>query len=117
MHDEPIMHDDATEALDLRVVNALEVQPGIEIAADFAARVAAKVPARRKVLAQARELRTTRYGYWMLGICMVVLLVAMLAFAPRAVASSALWVGIEWTMCAQFVLLALWFGWLRNRSQ
>ena len=117
MHDEPIMQDNTAEALELRVVSALEMQPEVTIAADFAARVAGRVPARRKILAQTKELRTTHYGYWMLGICMVVLLVAMLAFAPRAIASSALWIGIEWTMCAQFVLLALWFGWRQNRLQ
>ena len=40
---------------------------------------------------------------------MVVLVVAMVAVAPRVMANSALWVGLEWIMCGEFLLLALWF--------
>jgi hypothetical protein len=50
-------------------------------------------------------------------IGMGMLLVAMLAFASRAVAGSVTWVGLEWVLCGQFVALAMWFGLRRDGSR
>jgi len=53
MSDEPMnskhVNKAADDELDLRVLRALEATPGIEIPADFAARVARQLPARRPV--------------------------------------------------------------------
>jgi hypothetical protein len=123
MHDESMTDENqaraAAEAFELRVVRALETQPEPNIPADFAARVASRLPVSGKISVREMsygvadfsrtDIRRTHYGRSMMMISMAVLVVAMLAFAPRAVLSSALWVGLEWTLCAQFVLLALWF--------
>ncbi len=114
MHNELIQDDDAfrmaEQALDAQVVMALESQPQIDIPADFAARVAARVAVRRTDPLEGIRLRSTRYGYAVGMVCMVVLLIAMLAFAPRAMSGSTFSEGLEWTLSLQFVLLAVWFG-------
>jgi hypothetical protein len=100
------MYDESMrdEALELRIERALERAPQAEIPADFASRVAAQVPAR------PQTVRETRYGRRTMIGGLVVLFVAILAFAPRAGTSQIVSVTIEWTLCAQFVLLALWLG-------
>lgn len=117
MHGESMMDENkaraAAEALEVRIVQALEAQPEVDIAADFAARVASRMPVREVVSVRKTGLREvvfreTHYGRSMMVVGMVVLIAAMLALAPRA-AGSVVWVGMEWTLCAQFVLLALWF--------
>jgi hypothetical protein len=102
------------EALELRVMRALERQPEVAIPADFAARVAGSAGVRRAAALRSARLRRTHYGYSMGLIGMVMLLAAMLAFAWRAVAGSVTWVGLEWVLWGQFVALAMWFGLRRD---
>jgi hypothetical protein len=92
--------------LDARVVRALERVPEVTIPADFAARVGGMVPARRV----APTVQSTRIGYKAMAGSMVALLVAMVLLAPRSMGHGATWVVLEWTLCGQFVLLALWWS-------
>ncbi|WP_213805049.1 hypothetical protein [Granulicella sp. dw_53] len=102
---------DAAEEFERRVVRALERQPAVRIPAGFAARVASQAPVR---IAATAAVRRTRYGFGMVWVGMVLLLVAMLGLAPRAGAGSAVWVGLEWVLCGQFILLAMWSGMRRD---
>lgn len=125
MHNQPMKTIEADDAeanafeqrMGKRIEQALERPPHVEISADFAARVASKVPAKRRLLAHEIPLRTTRYGYAMASIAMVVLLAAMVSIAiftriaAHPASGPALWsVAVEWTLCVQFVLLVVWLG-------
>jgi hypothetical protein len=90
-------------SLDARIILALETAPRLEIPADFAARVASRLPP-----LPAAILSPGRYGYRAAVACLVVLLGLMLAFARRAAGSSLFWLSIESIFCAQFALLAVW---------
>jgi hypothetical protein len=92
-----------SEALERRIVLALETAPRAEIPAGFAARVAAQLPPRPTVV-----LTPARYGLRAAVACLVVLMVLMLAFAHRATGSSPYWFSIESIFCAQFALVAVW---------
>src|ERR1700687_1562672 len=109
------------EALELRVTQALERMPEVRISEDFAARVVARLPARRgaplESLSRLREtrlkqpgLRQTRYGYGAIVASLVVLLVALAAVAPRTAGHGVFWVVMECVLCGQFVALAAWLG-------
>ena len=121
MHEAPMTDGNkaraAAEAFERRVVRALERQPEVAIPADFAARVAGSAGVRRAASVRRPRLRRTHYGYSMGLIGMAMLLLAMLAFASRAVAGSVTWVGLEWVLCGQFVALAMWFGLRRDGSR
>jgi hypothetical protein len=95
--------DEITSALDKRIALALEASPRFEISAGFAAKVAQQLPPR-----PAAVLTPTHYGYWAAVGCVLALLALMLVFAHRATGTSVLWISIEWTLCVQFVLLAIW---------
>lgn len=101
-------------ALDARIVQQLEMTPEITAAipADFAVRVAAKVPARRRPVA----VRTTHYGRTLMAISLVVLFVALLVLAARGSVSSLLGSVIEWTLCIEFLAITVWMGVERWRS-
>ncbi len=98
----------AGDELELWVTQALERMPEMTIPADFAARVAGRLPKRRARTMPA--LRTTRFGQIAAAMCLMVLLAAILVLAPRATLHEPLWVVLEWTLCGQFVLLAMWLG-------
>jgi hypothetical protein len=91
--------------LENRIILALEAAPRPEIPVDFAARVAAQLPARPAVL-----LNPGRYGQRAAWVCLVLLLPFMLAIAHRATGTSMYWISIESIFCAQFVLLAVWLA-------
>jgi hypothetical protein len=40
----------------------------------------------------------------------------MLLLAPRTTLHSTFWTALEWTLCAQFVVLAMWLGVWRRQS-
>ncbi len=101
----PALH---TQLLDAKILRALETAPRLEIPADFAARVAGQLPSR-----PAAILSPARYGYRAAGICLVVLLAIILAFARRATGTSIFWLSIESLFCAEFVLVAVWLA-VRN---
>jgi hypothetical protein len=93
----------ALDLLEKRILLALETAPQPEIPADFAARVARRLPAQPVVI-----LTPKRNGQRAAVASLVVLLGLMLAFAHRATGSSLYWFSLESTFCAQFALLAVW---------
>jgi hypothetical protein len=105
MGDEMTAEERALVEMDARLVRALEARPAVEIHAGFAARVAARVPARRPVLLTPRH-----YGRNAVVACLAVLAVVLLALALRGANGTALGVAVEWFVCAMFVTLAIWLG-------
>lgn len=111
MQDGPVKSVD--EMFEARMTQALERVPEITIPADFAARVTAQLPKRRAMTMPS--LRTQRAGQSIAVACLVALVAAMLMLAPRATLHSTFWTALEWTLCAQFVVLAMWLGvWQRR---
>jgi hypothetical protein len=94
-------------AFDSRILQELERVPEVSeiIPPDFAARVTAKVPAQRPV-----EVRTTHYGRAFMGASLVVLFLALVVLATRSFVSSPIGLAIEWTLCIQFLAIAVWMG-------
>jgi len=90
------------QELDQRIVRAIDTAPEIRIPADFAARVAARLPARRPV-----SLTPTRYGWRATLIGLMVTLVALVFLATRGHAAFGL---LESLLFAQFIALAVWFA-------
>lgn len=119
MHDESMTDENrlraAAESMEMRVVRALERQPEVNIPVGFAARVAARITVKEGTSKAEGSYRVTHYGRNVMLISMVVLLAAMMALASRAVTNPALWIGLEWTLCAEFVVLTLWFSMRRDR--
>lgn len=99
--------------LDARIVRELERVPDValSIPADFAARVAAKVPERK-----AEVARVTHYGRTLMGVSLVVLFVALVVLAARGFVSSPIGLMVEWSLCIQFLVLAVWMGTQHWRS-
>ena len=95
-----------SEWMDERLDRALErLPPDVVIPHDFAARMAALVPARRELPAS----RLT-YGRVSVIVCAVALLAGLLLLAPHASGWNFA-TAIEWILCAQLSLLALFFAW------
>jgi hypothetical protein len=90
------------QELDQRIVRALETAPEIRIPADFAARVAAQLPARRRPVSLTR----TRYGQSATLIGLVVTLATLVLLATRGHAAFGL---LESLLFTQFIALAVWF--------
>jgi hypothetical protein len=110
MHDEPLNPGDlsqsvmeALEHLDQRIVGALETAPQPQIPADFAARVASRLPARRPV-----SLTPTHYGQNAMLTGIVVLLAALVVLAVHSTGQAAFGL-LESLLFAQFIALAVWF--------
>jgi hypothetical protein len=95
-------------ALDARILRVLETAPRLEIPADFAARVARRLPP-----LPAPILSPARYGYRAGVVCLIVLLALILAFARRGTGTSVFWLSLESLFCAQFALVAVWLA-VRN---
>jgi hypothetical protein len=96
--------DQATEHLDQRIVRALETAPRPQIPADFAARVAGDLPARRPV-----SLTPTHYGQKATLAGMLFLLAALLILALTPM-SHTTFVLLESLLSAQFIALAVWLS-------
>ena len=120
MHDEPLtpgnLSQSATEHvdyLDQRIVRALEAAPEPHIPADFAARVASQLPARRPV-----SLTPTHYGQKAVLVGIVVTLAALLILALYSTAlhstGHATFGLLESLLSAQFLALAVWFSLWRH---
>jgi hypothetical protein len=101
--------DHATEHLDQRIVRALETAPQLQIPADFAARVAGQLPARRPV-----SLTPTHYGQNATLAGMLVTLVALLVLALHSPGHATFGL-LESVLSAQFLALAVWFSVWRHR--
>ena len=94
-------------ALDERIVAALEGTPDVSysIPADFAERVAARVPARRPVM-----VRETHYGWTIMWCSLIVLFVVLVIVAVQGAGRSAIGTAVEWSLCAQFLGIAIWLA-------
>ena len=100
-----------SDELDARIVAALERAPRIQIPEGFAARVASKVPA--AVALPDAPPYAMRYRKAAVVLSMVLCAAAMVLLAPRATGHSIFWMSLEWGLCAQFCVLAAWWGmWL-----
>jgi hypothetical protein len=114
MHDEPLndlspnANDqpelDLNRDLDERLIRALETVPDPQIPADFAARVASRLPARRPV-----SLTATHYGQnaMLLGIVATLAVLLVLALHTAGHASFGL---LESFLFAEFIALTVWFS-------
>jgi hypothetical protein len=109
MHDEPLNQHDlspaAIEHLDQRILRALEAAPEPHIPADFAARVARQLPAKRP-----ESLTPTHYGRWAMVIATVATLAALLVLALHSADYSAghpTFGVVESLLFAQFIALAV----------
>lgn len=91
------------EAFESRVDQALATAPQLRIPPEFAARVAALVPA-------SRPIPTWRFAYARNSIILsgVALLLALLFLAPHAIAGSTYAIALEWILCAELSVLALY---------
>jgi len=92
------------QVIEKRITLALETAPKPEIPPNFAASLAAQVPAIRPV-----TLTPHGYGRNAAVVSMCVLLALIFAFAHRTGASP-LWTSIEWIFCTQFALVAVWLA-------
>jgi hypothetical protein len=115
MHDEPLNRDNlsqsAMEQLDQRIVVALESAPELQIPADFADRVASKLPARRPV-----SLTPTHYGQNATLAGTVVTLAALLVLALHSAGHTTFGL-LESLLFAQFIALAVWLSVWRHSSR
>ena len=95
-------------AFEEHIVAALEQAPDLSgsIPADFAARVAAAVPARRPVVA----VRVTQYGRKAMWCSLAVLLVMLVVVALHGAERSTIGTVVEWTLYAQFLAIAIWLA-------
>jgi hypothetical protein len=113
MHDEPLNPDNlspsAIDHLDQGIVRALETAPRPQIPADFAARVASRLPARRPV-----SLTPTHYGQNATLIGIVVTLAALVVLALHSTAlhstGHATFGLLDSLLFAQFIALAVWLS-------
>jgi hypothetical protein len=112
MHNQPLNPNNVSPAatghldehLDQRLIRALETAPVPNIPADFAARVASKLPATRPV-----SLTSTHYGQnaMLLGILATLAALVVLALHTTGHASFGL---LESLLFAQFIALTVWFS-------
>ena len=96
-----------------RITAALETAPEVQVPADFAARVAARVPQVKRRRLVVPSLTPARYGRFATLVAMLVLLAAVLVFAPHT-RGSILWTVLEAVLVMELGALVLWFGWLRR---
>jgi ABC-type transport system involved in cytochrome c biogenesis permease subunit len=106
MHDEPLNQDNLSpeEFFDQRLIRALETVPEPQIPADFAARVASQLPAKRPV-----SLTPTYYGDTAMLLGMVATLVALVAYALHTTGRATFGLP-ESFLLAQFIILAVWLS-------
>jgi hypothetical protein len=116
MHDEPLndLSPNASERLELdhnldrdldeRLIRALETAPDLGIPADFAARVASRLPARGPA-----SLTATHYGKnaMLLGIVATLAVLLVLALHTTGHASFGL---LESLLLAEFIALTVWLS-------
>jgi hypothetical protein len=96
-----------------RITAALETAPEVQVPADFAARVTARVPQVKSRRLVVPSLTPARYGPFATLAAMVVLFLAILAFAPHT-HNSVLWTVLQAVLLVELGALVLWFGWLRR---
>jgi len=117
MSNEPMNKDARDEilkrALEERILRELERIPDLSssIPADFAARMAARVPARRDV-----SVTPARYGRSVMWVSLAALVIVLPVLAWIGFGRSALDVAIEWCLCTQFLGIAVWMAIYRRRE-
>jgi hypothetical protein len=108
MYNEQLDPDDlspaAIEHLDQRIVRALETVSTPQIPADFATRVANRLPAGRPI-----SLTPTHFGQNAILIGVVVTLAALLILALHTTHHASFGL-LESLLFAQFIVFAVWFG-------
>jgi hypothetical protein len=100
-------------AFEEQIVKVLEQTPDLpfSIPADFAERVAKRVPVRHPV-----AVKETQYGWTIMKCSFVVLLVLLVVVAIQGAGRSAIGTAVEWSLCAQFVGIAVWLAMRRWRA-
>jgi hypothetical protein len=108
MHDEPLdpeaLSPNEVRQLDERVVRTLEAAPAMVIPADFAARVASQLPARRPV-----SLTPTHYGERATWVGIVIALAALLVVALHTT-NHAVFDVVQALLLTEFIALAVWLS-------
>jgi hypothetical protein len=100
-------------AFDARIIAELERVPDLSSAVpvDFAARVAAQVPARRAVMVPpSAPDHETHYGRTAMWVCVAVLFAVLIGAAAKGLGHSTIGTVIEWTLYAQFLGIVIWLG-------
>jgi hypothetical protein len=112
MHDEPVDQHLPSKAdeLDERILHALEAAPELRIPADFASRVANRLPAKRPV-----SLTPTHYGYSLIVASIAILFSAVLVLAIRTSDRTTLGLTLQMLLFAQFIALTVWLSIRRHR--
>jgi hypothetical protein len=111
MHDESINQEPLNQkaalqaALELRLVRALDAAPPVDVPADFAARVARRLPVRRR----PESITTTHYGDTTMFLGMMITLFALAALTFRSGGHPTFGL-IESLLLAQFLALAVWLS-------
>lgn len=107
-------HDKTMEAL----VRALETAPAVDVPADFAARVMARVPETSRSAVSLKRARalTPRYGRTAAFGATGVVLVAMLLMA-RLPGVTSVWSSLQIVMLVQLCAYTLWIGLASWRRQ
>jgi hypothetical protein len=95
----------ADDELELRILRALETAPNVEIPADFAARVASRLPIRRRPV----SLTATHYGRNAVFLGMILTLVVLIALSLSN-GSHATFGLAESLLLAQFIALTVWLS-------
>ena len=95
----------ADDELDLRILRALETAPSVEIPADFAARVASKLPVRRRPV----SLTSTHYGQNAVFLGMILTLVVLIALTLYNGRHATFGLA-ESLLLTQFIALTVWFS-------
>jgi hypothetical protein len=118
MHDQQLKPDNLSQSaidhatehgdrLDQRIVRALETAPEPQIPADFAARIASQLPARRPA-------SLTHYGPKATLAGMLVILAALLILALTPMGHTTFGF-LESLLSVQFIALAVWLSVWRHR--
>jgi hypothetical protein len=95
-----------------QITAALETSPSVQVPSDFAARLMARVPQQKQRRIVVPAISRARYGRYAILAAMLLILVAMLVYAPRSTSNMGLI--IQFTLLAELAALALWFGSLRK---
>ena len=112
MHDEPLndLSPNTKEQpnldlmLDQRLIRALEIMPDPQIPADFAARVASRLPARRPA-----SVTATHYGKNAMLLGIVATLAVLLVLALHTTGHATFGI-LESFLLAEFIALTVWLS-------
>jgi hypothetical protein len=100
----PLGNKAADDELDRRVLRALETAPRIDVPADFAVRVARRLPARRPV-----SLTPTHYGQSAVFLGMILTLVMLIALTLHNGRHATFGLA-ESLLLTQFLALTVWLS-------